>query len=182
MINYKVNYEILQVFLKNQGIKIENSVLYKNESQKSAVMCYAKNEFNEYLLLKRIKEPFSGFLVPPGGKTENNESVEEAMKREYMEETGLELDNIKLSCITTENGPENYNWILFIFTADIKKSELPACNEGELVWIEESSLKNQNLSEIDKMIYDFVFSENRYFVDISYDSDKNPKINRSEIV
>ncbi|WP_240739434.1 hypothetical protein [Marinitoga lauensis] len=43
------------------------------------------------------------------------------MKREFMEETGFELKNIRLKVFTSEEGPKHYNWILFIFLADIKR-------------------------------------------------------------
>ncbi|WP_206076214.1 hypothetical protein [Marinitoga lauensis] len=51
-------------FFKEQKINFDTQRLYKNNNQKIAVMCYAENEENEILMLERIKEPFSGYLVP----------------------------------------------------------------------------------------------------------------------
>ena len=44
---------------------------------------------NKILLIKRGNEPFKGFWALPGGYVDWNESTEEAVAREMMEETGL---------------------------------------------------------------------------------------------
>jgi len=51
------------------------------------------------------------------------------MRREFREETGLELNELKLKMITTEEGPENYNWILFTFVGKVDSDKTIECNE-----------------------------------------------------
>lgn len=48
------------------------------------------------LLIKRRKEPFKGQWALPGGFIERNESPEEAVKREVAEETGIEVEVVKM--------------------------------------------------------------------------------------
>ncbi|MEM0449697.1 MAG: NUDIX hydrolase [Methanomassiliicoccales archaeon] len=48
------------------------------------------------VLVRRGKEPFKGWLALPGGIVEYGETVEEAVKREIREETGLEVEPIRL--------------------------------------------------------------------------------------
>ncbi len=62
-------------------------------SKKQLVLCvdgvYVKD--GKILLLKRAVEPFKGFWHVVGGHVDENESFEEAVKREFKEETGLDV-------------------------------------------------------------------------------------------
>ncbi|MCD6105558.1 MAG: NUDIX domain-containing protein [Thermosipho sp. (in: Bacteria)] len=161
---------------------IEN--IRRSNKQKVAVISYIVNEFNEVLFLKRTKEPFKNKLVPPGGKIEKNESPSQAMKREIFEETGLKIsDNYVLKVITTEIGPENYNWILFIYKAFVKKQPLVSSPEGELYWIKKEGLYLSELSEIDKKILPFIFDKKGlYLLYINYDVRKNAEVLKVKIL
>ncbi|KLO22350.1 NUDIX domain-containing protein [Marinitoga sp. 1155] len=172
----------IKEFFNSLNLNFDTKRLLKNEKQKIAVMCYAKNQFNEILMLERFKEPFSGKLVPPGGKVKNNEPITDAMKREFFEETGFELNNLKLKVFTSEEGPEYYNWILFVFLANIKlenseKKELKKCNEGILKWVNVDNLLKENLTEIDKKIIPYLYEKHGiFFIEINYDNNKKAKI------
>ncbi|OQY08988.1 MAG: hypothetical protein B6I29_04370 [Marinitoga sp. 4572_148] len=173
---------IIKFFEKNK-LNFDVNRLFKNKNQKVAVMCYAENEENEILMLERIKEPFSGKLVPPGGKVKNGEDIFQAMQREYMEETGFKLDNLRLKVFTSEEGPEHYNWILFIFLANVKKQKLNYCNEGTLKWIKRNKLLEENLTKIDKKIIPYLYEKaGIYFIEINYDNNKNAEIINVEAI
>jgi ADP-ribose pyrophosphatase YjhB (NUDIX family) len=51
---------------------------------------YIKNE--KILLLKRATEPFKGHWHLIGGHVEENETLKQALKREFKEETALEIE------------------------------------------------------------------------------------------
>ncbi|SHH20744.1 NUDIX domain-containing protein [Thermosipho atlanticus] len=149
----------------------------RSKIQKVAVMCYAENEYDEVLMLERSNEPFKNKLVPPGGKVKDGEKISEALKREFFEETGIILKNYVLKVITTELGPEHYNWILFIYKAFIKKQPTIKCSEGKLYWIRKSELKFHNISDIDKKILPYIFyKKGLYLMKINYDELKNAEI------
>jgi len=61
---------------------------------KNIVACvdgaYVKD--GKVLLLKRAKEPFKDCWSLVGGHVEGNETLEEALRREFKEETGLEVE------------------------------------------------------------------------------------------
>lgn len=61
--------------------------------RKEFVMCVdgVYVEDGKILLLKRAVEPFKGFWHVVGGHVEENESLKEAVKREFKEETGLDV-------------------------------------------------------------------------------------------
>ncbi|MDQ6788784.1 MAG: NUDIX hydrolase [Acidobacteriota bacterium] len=60
------------------------------------------NEKNEVLLLDHVLRPFSNWGIP-GGFLEAGEQPEQAVRREILEETGLQLENIKLLQARTNN-------------------------------------------------------------------------------
>ncbi len=61
----------------------------------SATAAFILNEKNELLVVRRAKEPAKGTLDLPGGFCDMGETVEEGMKREIKEETGLDVDVVK---------------------------------------------------------------------------------------
>lgn len=67
--------------------------LYNNVA--AAIGLVIINSKNEVLLEKRAKEPRMGFLAVPGGFVDADESLEDAARRECMEELGVEVSSIK---------------------------------------------------------------------------------------
>lgn len=60
-------------------------------------------EKHKILLIKKKGGPYDGKLDLPGGTIEFNESIEEALKRELKEETGIEITDYKLFDVVTTN-------------------------------------------------------------------------------
>lgn len=144
----------------------------RSPSQKVAAICYIIED-GKTLMIDRIKEPFKGFLVAPGGKKEEGEAIEDCIKREIVEETGLIIDNPELKVVTTEIGPDNYNWILFIYVCREYSGGIVESDEGKLVWVNIESLKDERLSDIDKEILPYLFSDKKYIMHLKYDDNKN---------
>ncbi|MGL5787915.1 MAG: NUDIX hydrolase [Bacteroidales bacterium] len=68
-------------------------VYYINPS--AAVVAFICNDKGELLVAVRAKEPAKGTLDMPGGFTDLNETVEEAVAREVKEETNLDVAEMK---------------------------------------------------------------------------------------
>jgi len=66
---------------------------YANVS--SAVACFIQNEAGDLLVCRRAKDPAKGTLDLPGGFVDLDETAEEALRREIMEELNLELTDLK---------------------------------------------------------------------------------------
>ena len=61
----------------------------------SATAAFIVNENDEMLVVRRAKEPAKGTYDLPGGFCDMGETVEEGMRREIQEETGLEVQDIQ---------------------------------------------------------------------------------------
>jgi colanic acid biosynthesis protein WcaH len=85
---------------------------------------------NKLLFLKRKNEPAKGQWWFPGGRIRKGESIEEALKREVREETGLEISIVRLIDVYSRIFPERH---------DITIAYLCKCEEGNVVLNEEHS-------------------------------------------
>lgn len=130
--------------------------------KRSAVFCVLHYR-DLYLLLERGKPPHQGKMVPVGGKIEPFETPLQAVIRETMEETGITIFAPKFRGILTETSPVDYNWISYIYSAEIDFCPPPECNEGILKWISASELNLIQTPVTDRYIYRFI-SENRSFI------------------
>lgn len=68
-------------------------VYYFNPS--AAVACVIKDKADNFLVVRRAKEPAKGTLDLPGGFTDMFETAEESARREVKEETGLDVLSLR---------------------------------------------------------------------------------------
>lgn len=68
-------------------------VYYANPS--SATAAFIVNERQELLVVRRANEPAKGTLDLPGGFVDMDETAEQGMAREILEETGLRVDHCR---------------------------------------------------------------------------------------
>ncbi len=59
-------------------------------------------EDGKILLIRRGREPFKGEWAVPGGRIEDNETAEDCVRREMKEETGLDVEPVKLTGIYSD--------------------------------------------------------------------------------
>lgn len=91
---------------------------------------------------KRLSEPYLGYMECPGGKVEENESLEVALKRELFEEVSLSLfDNQFLKSIQVEN---EYGIFVLHFFKIIPYQELIPKVYNKLFWVDKSIIKQLN--------------------------------------
>lgn len=126
---------------------------------------------DHYLLLRRAKAPNIGKYVPVGGKLEAYERPVEAAVRETREETGIAIAEPVLCGVLSETSPVDYNWLCYIYLADIPWQPAPDCNEGLLEWIPASRLHEIPTPPTDLAIYDYVHRGERFVIDAVYDAE-----------
>ena len=128
-------------------------------------------ERDEVLLIhrgKRTGDAHAGKVNGLGGKLEPGESIAAGMRREILEESGLEVLQMQLR--GTVNwpgfGPNGENWLGFIFRVTAwKGATLTASSEGELAWHPLTQLLAHELP---------MWEGDRHFLPMVFDGDSRP--------
>ncbi len=137
--------------------------------KKAATLCVLKNGHN-FLLLNRLKEPNKGMFTPVGGKLNPHESPLDAAIRETYEETGIRVETMKFCGLLTETSPVEYNWINFVYLAEID-FEIPGeCNEGELKWIRFDEVLRVPAPKTDFYIYKYILDNKPFSFSATFDA------------
>lgn len=78
--------------------KCSNCGLIYFHNVASAVACLVRDKEGRYLFVRRAKDPAKGTLDLPGGFVDPMETVEDAVRREIKEETGLDVYGLSYLC------------------------------------------------------------------------------------
>lgn len=106
------------------------------------------------VLARRGKEPSCGEWSIPGGLVHLGETLQEAVAREALEETGLEVEPQDLMellerIFPDENGRIRYHYVLADFSCKVVGGSLKAGSDAsEVTWAEASGLEDFNLAPI----------------------------------
>lgn len=135
--------------------------------KKVATLCVLRHQ-DKFLLLKRAKMPNQGDYTPVGGKLDAFETPYECAIRETLEETAIALSSLRYCGILTESSPTKYNWISYVYIADIDYIPPPACNEGTLKWIAADELLNVPTPKTDWYIYQYILQNKAFAFSATY--------------
>lgn len=178
------DWSAIDEFLADERLAVRTRDIAANPSkQRLSAVCYVEHD-GRVLMLRRRKEPFAGFWTAPGGKLLPGEDPREAVLREVHEETQLLLQTPELRMITSETGPEHYNWLLFFFRArpDVDFASQSLLNgsretaEGLLDWLPIEGLADQAIPSVERDLLPYVVADpgsHPYFARIQFASDKN---------
>ena len=142
----------------------------------NATLCYVLRG-NDVLMLHRVKKKNDvnkDKWIGIGGKFEKNESPDECLLREAMEETGLKLTSWRCRGIVTflPNEPWEGEY-MYLFTADEFEGEVGECNEGDLQWVSRDFLDQLPKWEGDQIFLDLIWQNAPFFLlTLRYDGDK----------
>ena len=103
----------------------------------NTTLCYIKKD-GAFLMLHRVKKAHDvneGKWVCVGGHLEENESPEDCVCREVLEETGLQLTDYRYCGIITFVSDRWEGEYMHLFCAEGFTGSLRDCDEGLLEWI-----------------------------------------------
>lgn len=110
-------------------------------------------ETGKILLVERGKEPLKGFWSIPGGIVETGEKLEEAIRREVSEETGLDVDPYSMfeifeRIIPDGEGKLEYHYVLIDYLCRRVAGEPVAASDvSRVAWVAEQNLREFRLTE-----------------------------------
>lgn len=111
-------------------------------------MCMVENpETGEVLVQDRIKRDWSGITFP-GGRVEPGESLAASTAREILEETGLQVTELRFcGVIDWEKPGTGERWFIFLYrTSAYTGRLLDESREGRVFWTPLSSLSSLSLA------------------------------------
>lgn len=137
-----------------------------------ATLCILQSE-RGLLLLERRRPPHVGRFTPLGGKVDPHESPYQAALREVYEEAGIRLTHMRLAGLLTETSPARYNWVNYVYTAQVPPFDPPPCEEGTLAWVSFANVTSIPTPPTDWHIYDHVIRGQFFAFDALFDAEVN---------
>ena len=142
-------------------------------------LCYLERD-DKYLMMHRISKKNDinkDKWIGVGGHFEDNESPEECIQREILEETGYDipLDALEYRAIITFISDKGDYELMSLFTAKAPDWEPRECSEGRLEWVEKDKVFDLNLWEGDKIFFKLL-KESRDFFSLKMHYDREDKL------
>ena len=142
---------------------------------KQTTLCYLERG-DEYLMLHRTKKKNDenhDKWIGVGGKFEANESPEDCMRREILEETGLTVTDYRYRGIVTFVSDLYETEYMHLFTVTDWTGEARECDEGELAWIKKQKLFDLTLWQGDRIFLKLLQEDVPFFsLKLTYQGDE----------
>jgi len=141
---------------------------------KNTTLCYIQRG-DQYLMLHRVKKENDlnhDKWVGVGGKFEPNESPDDCLKREVLEETGLTLTCYRCRGVVTFLSDEWEGEYMYLYTADGFEGTIIDCDEGTLEWVDIDRVPELPLWAGDKIFFRLLKEDAPWFsLKLRYEGD-----------
>ena len=141
----------------------------------NTTLCYIEQN-GAYLMIHRIKKKNDmnkDKWIGVGGKFEEGETPFDCARREIKEETGVDVSDLKYRGIVTFVSDLYGNEYMHLFTATSFVGSIDYnCDEGQLEWVKKENICNLPIWEGDKIFFDLLENESRFFsLKLCYEGD-----------
>lgn len=125
-------------------------------------ICRIEDGKGNILVQERTKKDWPG-LNFPGGHVENKEPLDDSVRREIKEETGLSLGKVTFCGIREWPWRDDIRYFTFVYKSKDFQGELKNSEEGKVFWIKKEDLFHHQCSQdLDKI---FAICESRSYRD-----------------
>ncbi len=135
---------------------------YQKKAVRTAVVAVVQNQDGGILLTKRAIPPYLGKWVMPGGKIDLGEPITAALKREVLEEVGLDVHVEGLVDIfeIVPSNEHREHYVILYYLASPKGGDLrPNDHEiSEVVWANRDSMAQLDIPDGTRYILTKVFN------------------------
>ena len=110
-------------------------------------------ENGKLLIVERAGEPFKGYWSLPGGIVECGEKLDQGVRREVLEETGLEVEPLSVfeifeRIIPDAVGKHEYHYVLIDYLCRRVGGQLAAASDvSRVAWVSEQNLRDYRLTD-----------------------------------
>lgn len=151
--------------------------MVKYKDAELTTLCYIENE-DSYLMLHRVKKEHDinkDKWIGLGGHFEKDESPDDCLKREVLEESGLSLSSYRMRGIVTFISGDGCTEYMHLYTAKVSTKIFSDCDEGCLEWIKKDKVYDLNLWEGDKIFFKLL-ADNEPFFSLKLEYDGHGKL------
>lgn len=108
---------------------------------KAALLLFRDNSGIKELLFVRAKT--RDYFIFPGGKQEENETIDEALQRELIEELGTQVQYVDKLGVVLGVTPDGRDMEMHLYSAKLLGEPHPQAEIEEIAWMSKSEVENR---------------------------------------